>query len=58
MLYRITTGYFCAGIIVENNIVKEAAPILNWTIGKHILFITSWVDMKNGTIEQLKEFKE
>jgi hypothetical protein len=33
-LYRITTDYFCAGLITKNEIVIEAAPILSWTIGK------------------------
>lgn len=33
-LYRIYTNYFCAGLIVQNNIVTKAAPILKWTIGK------------------------
>lgn len=33
-LYQITTNYFCAGLIVKDNIVIKSAPILNWTISK------------------------
>ena len=32
-LYRISTSYFCAGLIVQNNKVIKAAPILGWTVG-------------------------
>jgi len=41
-LIRIETNYFVAGIIVENNIVKDAAPILKWSIGKSIQYVKSY----------------
>lgn len=30
---RITSPYFCAGLVLENGIVKRAAPILKYMIG-------------------------
>ena len=53
-LYQITLSYCCAGIIVENNIVKKTAPIFKWMIGKNLLFIESWVDKKAGKIIRCK----
>ena len=34
MLVRVTTTYFCAGIIVESGKIVESAPIMRWAIGK------------------------
>lgn len=31
-LYRISTNYFCAGLVVKNGIVIKTAPILKWTL--------------------------
>jgi hypothetical protein len=33
MLVRIDSGYFCAGVILTNNICTEAAPIVKYMIG-------------------------
>jgi hypothetical protein len=39
-LIQITSGYFCAGLLVDGKgRVARAAPILGWTIGK------DWMDM-------------
>lgn len=31
---QVDAPHFCAGIVVVDGIVTEAAPILKWTIGK------------------------
>ena len=33
-LVQITAPHLCAGIVVRDDVVAEAAPILAWTIGK------------------------
>lgn len=33
-LIRVEAPHFCAGIVVKDNIVVKAAPILKWTLGK------------------------
>jgi len=55
-LYRITLSYACAGIIVnpQNKVVKKAAPIFKWMIGKHIGEVKQWVEKKNGIINHLR----
>jgi hypothetical protein len=53
-LYQITLSYACAGIIVENDIVKETAPIFHWMKGKNINEVKSWVNKKSGTIIKVK----
>lgn len=45
-LYSIDTGYACFGIIEDNGVVKEAAPIANWSIGKSIQFVLSYYKNK------------
>ena len=38
MLIRISAPHFCAGIVLDGSgHVVEAAPILQWTLGKHSL---------------------
>lgn len=38
-LYQVTANNFCAGIVVFDGTVKEAAPILGWLRGKTIEFV-------------------
>jgi len=41
-LFQVTTTYYCAGIVTNDDlIVVEAAPILRWSIGRHIDRIAS-----------------
>jgi hypothetical protein len=35
VLAQITTNRYCAGVVLENDRVIEAAPILRWLIGWH-----------------------
>ena len=34
MLIRITTDYYCCGIIADYETIVKAPPILKWTLGK------------------------
>lgn len=52
-LYQITLSYLCAGIIVEDDYVIKAAPILKWMVGKTIYKVEFWVYKKNGTINNV-----
>lgn len=54
MIYQIDMGYFCAGIIVEKDIIIETAPILNWSKGKNIRELQQWVEKKKGKINGLR----
>lgn len=45
-LYSIDTGYANFGIIAENGIVVEAAPIANWTVGKRIEYVLDYYRTK------------
>lgn len=44
MLWQITAPHYCAGLIVEDGKVTQAAPILKWSIGK------SWREVKKYLI--------
>lgn len=47
-LIRITTSYFCCGIVVKDNFCIEAAPIMRWAVGKDWDTIRLWVETKGG----------
>lgn len=49
-LYQITAPHFCAGIIVENNVIIKAAPILRWMTDKDIGFIKEYCKKKKWTV--------
>jgi hypothetical protein len=34
ILWQISSPYFVAGLVVENDRVVESAPILKWSIGR------------------------
>jgi hypothetical protein len=35
VLAQVTTDHYCAGLVIEDDHVIEAAPIIKWTIGWH-----------------------
>lgn len=39
MLVRVTTPHYVAGLVIEEDKVIEAAPILRWAIGHTTLFV-------------------
>ena len=56
MLWRITTFYFCCGIVTNSSgYIVEAAPILQWSVGKYLNTLLNWVDGKDGEYECLEE---
>lgn len=34
MLAQVTAPHLCAGIVLRDDVVVEAAPILRWMVGK------------------------
>ena len=46
VLIQIDTGYACAGIIVQNGIVRTTAPIFRWMIGKNWNKVKTWRRIK------------
>lgn len=53
ILYQVTLPYACAGIIVRNKRVVEAAPIFGWMRGRTVSEVSSWVRGKRGKFEVL-----
>jgi hypothetical protein len=51
-LYWINLPYACYGVVVSNNIIINAAPIANWSIGKDINYFLNWVQRKKGIVEK------
>lgn len=45
-LIQIDTGYACAGIIVRDGRVVEAAPIFRWMLGKKWFDVVNWRNIK------------
>lgn len=41
-MYQVDTGYACGGVVVENGIVTETAPIFKWMKGKKWNDVKSW----------------
>lgn len=50
MLYAIDSGYFYAGVVVNDNTITTAAPILRWSIGKDWLWFQEYAAAKNWRI--------
>ena len=51
-MYRIDTGYACAGILTDDDVVYYAAPIFRWMTGKSIEEVKRWKKIKS--IEKLE----
>lgn len=50
-LLRITSSYFCAGIITVNDIVVKYAPILKYMKGRSIWWIERYCKKKKWELE-------
>lgn len=50
MLAQITAPHFCAGIILRDDYVVDAAPILRWMVGKSRDYVRSYCARKNWTV--------
>lgn len=49
-LYQVTTSYMCAGLVVAQGRVVDAAPILGWTRGKAPEVVYAWISKKQGSM--------
>ena len=49
-LYIADIGYACFGVVVEDDIVKEAPPIAKWLLGRNISKLKSYVKQRNGKL--------
>lgn len=56
-LWQVDIRYACFGIVSEDGVVIEAAPIGRWMIGKDIAFVRRWVNGKRGTMIEVKSGK-
>jgi hypothetical protein len=50
-LYRIDTGYACAGVIIDSDgilpsIVVKTAPIFDWMVGRRWSEVLTWGNIK------------
>jgi hypothetical protein len=56
MLVQVDGGHFCCGIILEDDVVVEAAPILRkWIIGKQRDWLRSYFKRKGWKAVIVKE---
>jgi hypothetical protein len=53
ILYQIWLSYAVFGIVVQNDLVVEAAPIGKWMIGKNIEYVKKWVEKKHGSVHKI-----
>jgi hypothetical protein len=51
VLVQITTDRYCAGVVIDNDHVVEAAPIVNWTIGWHRYRLLKYFRQRGHKIE-------
>jgi hypothetical protein len=51
MLVQVTTSYYCAGAIIENDRVVAAAPILQGYIGWQRVRLVKHIRARGGKIE-------
>lgn len=59
-LYRITSPYFCAGVIINTITDKcvEAAPIVRWMVGKYYATIYDYCQDKGLKLEYCSQKEE
>ena len=55
-LVQITSPYYCAGIVVKDDIVTETAPILKWMMGKGVGEVLGWVVRKRFKYEVVEYY--
>jgi len=54
MLVQVTAPHFVAGIVLVDEVVVEAAPILRWTIGKDRAFLSAYFRRKGWKAKIIK----
>jgi len=50
-LYRVTAPYFVAGLVVRDQIIVEAAPIIGWSVGTLFSEFYRYAGQKQWTVE-------
>lgn len=55
MLIAVDAPHFYAGIVLQDDIVIEAAPILKWTIGKRRDYLRNYFMRKGWKAFVVKE---
>jgi len=54
-LFQIDIGYACFGIVSENSIVIQTAPIANWMKGKRLKEIKPYLLKKRAKVIEIKK---
>lgn len=52
-LHRASVPWACGGLIVEDGVVIEAAPIFKWAKGCKLEHVTKWIETKGGSVERV-----
>lgn len=47
-LWRLTTTFACAGLVTDEGLVTESAPIFKWTRGKALIQVEAYYRKKNS----------
>lgn len=47
VLVQIDTGYACAGVMSEDGVITETAPIFKWMVGKTVQEVKKWPKIKS-----------
>jgi hypothetical protein len=53
VLVRITSDYFCAGIVFKDDYVCETAPILKWSKNRSFFWMKKYCEKKKWKFEKL-----
>ena len=53
ILYQVDLDHAVAGIVVEGEVIVDAAPILKWAIGARLPRFKKWVERKGGILRLL-----
>jgi hypothetical protein len=55
MLVAVDAPHFYAAIVLVDDVVTEAAPILRWAIGKHRVYLREYFARKGWKTTIIKE---
>lgn len=51
-LYRAEIPFAVGGLLVQDGIVIETAPIFKWAKGKELSVVQNWINSKGGTVHE------
>jgi len=51
--FYISLPYATFGIITENSIVRAAAPIASWMVGRSLHYIKPWLIKKEAIVAEM-----